>query len=65
MFEPDWGFWKCLLLFVVSGITGNLVSGAANPCSITVGSSGGLFGLMGAMIPYCLGMKEGTQHAHL
>lgn len=26
-----------------------------NPCATTVGSSGALFGLMGAMIPYCLG----------
>lgn len=22
MFEPDWGFWKCLIIFWVSGITG-------------------------------------------
>lgn len=55
MYEPDWGFWKCLVLFWVSGVTGNIVSASANPCSITVGSSGGLFGLMGGIIPYCFG----------
>lgn len=23
MFEPDWGFWKCLTLFFIAGISGN------------------------------------------
>lgn len=54
MLEPDWGFWRAFLSFFVSGIVGNLVSAVADPCTTTVGSSGGLFGLMGALIPYCI-----------
>lgn len=54
MFEPDWGLLRVLVIYFVSGVTGNLVSAICNPCTTTVGSSGALFGLMGAMIPYCL-----------
>ena len=54
MFEPDWGMTRVMLIYVISGITGNLISAVCNPCTTTVGSSGALFGLMGAMITYCL-----------
>lgn len=37
---------------------GNLLSAVCDPCSTTVGSSGALFGLMGGMIPYCIGKKK-------
>lgn len=58
MFEPDWGFWRCLFIYCVSGICGNLTSLVFNPCSTTVGSSGCLFGLMGAMVTYCIEFWE-------
>ncbi|KAF8817976.1 rhomboid protease ROM5 [Cardiosporidium cionae] len=54
MLEPDWGFVRTLLLFFISGITGNLLSAVCNPCSTTVGSSGALYGLLGGLIPYCI-----------
>lgn len=28
-----------------------------DPCKTTVGSSGGLYGLMAAMLPYCIGER--------
>ncbi|KAF8820693.1 rhomboid protease ROM5 [Cardiosporidium cionae] len=54
MIEPDWGFVRTLLLFFISGITGNLLSAVCNPCSSTVGSSGALYGLLGGLISYCI-----------
>nr|AEN69415.1 rhomboid-like protease 4 [Eimeria tenella] len=54
MLEPDWGFWRTALLFFVGGISGNLLSAVADPCNITVGSSGAMYSLMGALIPYCV-----------
>lgn len=52
--EPDWGFLRTLLLFLLSGLGGNLVSATLDPCGTTVGSSGAMYGLYGAMIPYCI-----------
>ncbi|KAL8269837.1 hypothetical protein Esti_006251 [Eimeria stiedai] len=54
MLEPDWGFWRTALLFFVGGVSGNLLSAVADPCNITVGSSGAMYSLMGALIPYCV-----------
>ncbi|AFZ79520.1 hypothetical protein BEWA_023690 [Theileria equi strain WA] len=52
--EPDWGFWRTFILFFISGIGGNLMSAVLDPCGVTVGSSGALYGLYGALIPYCI-----------
>ncbi|KFH16851.1 rhomboid protease ROM4 [Toxoplasma gondii MAS] len=52
--EPDWGFLRTTLLFFLGGISGNLLSAVADPCSITVGSSGSMYALLGALIPYCV-----------
>eukprot|EP00918_Siedleckia_nematoides_P103850 GHVU01226585.1.p1 GENE.GHVU01226585.1~~GHVU01226585.1.p1 ORF type:complete len:638 (+),score=143.31 GHVU01226585.1:398-2311(+) len=52
--EPLWGFWRTVTLFWASGVTGNLVSSVADPCTLTVGSSGALFGLISAMFVHFL-----------
>eukprot|EP00915_Cephaloidophora_sp_WS-2016_P003184 GHVH01004301.1.p1 GENE.GHVH01004301.1~~GHVH01004301.1.p1 ORF type:complete len:554 (+),score=65.97 GHVH01004301.1:137-1798(+) len=54
MYEPDWGFWRTALVFFGSALCGNLLSSNLDPCILTVGSSGSLFGLMGACVPYCI-----------
>ncbi|CRH00600.1 rhomboid protease ROM4, putative [Plasmodium relictum] len=54
MIEPDWGFLRTLLLFFVSGVTGNLLSSVCDPCGVTIGSSGALYGLIGALFTYCI-----------
>jgi membrane associated rhomboid family serine protease len=45
--ESSWGFWKWLLIFVVTGLTGGLVSDMRN-VSVSVGASCSIFGVMGA-----------------
>ncbi|ANQ08577.1 Rhomboid-like protein [Plasmodium coatneyi] len=52
MIEPDWGFLRTLLLFFISGVTGNLLSAVCDPCGVTIGSSGSLYGLIGALFTY-------------
>ncbi|KAL5367947.1 transmembrane domain-containing protein [Cryptosporidium parvum] len=52
MIEPDWGILRFFLLFFLSGVGGNLAVAVISPCSLTVGSSGGLFGITAASIPY-------------
>ncbi|CRG97845.1 rhomboid protease ROM4, putative [Plasmodium gallinaceum] len=54
MIEPDWGFLRTLILFFVSGVTGNLLSSVCDPCGVTIGSSGSLYGLIGALFTYCI-----------
>ncbi|CDJ50965.1 rhomboid-like protease 5, putative [Eimeria brunetti] len=52
--EPVWGFWRCLLTWVISAMSGNLLSGVFDPCTSTVGSSGALYGLLGGLVPFAV-----------
>nr|PVC51606.1 hypothetical protein MACL_00001396 [Theileria orientalis] len=52
--EPDWGFVRTFLLFFISAAGSGLASTTLDPCHTTVGSSGALYGLYGAMIPYII-----------
>eukprot|EP01052_Picozoa_sp_SAG31_P036081 SAG31_NODE_4449_length_3222_cov_1.382325_1_plen_212_part_00 len=47
--EKVHGWWRVLLLYVLSGLLGNMVSSIFLPTSVTVGASGAVFGLFGAM----------------
>ncbi len=48
--ESFFGKWKYLLIFIVSGISGNLLSMAFSHNIISAGASGAIFGLLGAML---------------
>ncbi|XP_952152.1 uncharacterized protein TA13875 [Theileria annulata] len=52
--EPDWGFFRSLSTFILSGFMGNLFAGVFEPSFTVVGSSGCMFGLIAALIPYCV-----------
>ncbi|PFH31630.1 rhomboid protease ROM5 [Besnoitia besnoiti] len=52
--EPAWGFLRTLLLWCVSGVSGNLLSAVVDPCTVTVGSSGAFYGLLGALLPFAI-----------
>ena len=59
--EPDWGFFRTGFVFMVSAVLGMLVSATLSSNTpmleqeqISVGASGGIFGLMGGCIPYVL-----------
>ena len=48
--EWDWGTKKFLLIWVVSGVFGNICSAALIPYQISVGASGSLMGVFGAWL---------------
>ena len=48
--EQLFGHWKLILIYLISVISGNLLSAALSPTSIAAGSSTGIFGLFGAFI---------------
>ncbi|MTV81049.1 rhomboid family intramembrane serine protease [Secundilactobacillus folii] len=48
--EGIFGHWRYLVIFVLSGIGGNLASFAFNPNAISAGASTAIFGLFGAFL---------------
>ena len=48
--ENFFGKWKFLLIYMISGISGGLLSIALNGEIISVGASGAIFGLFGALL---------------
>lgn len=48
--ESLYGTWTFGLLYIICGIAGGLMSTAWNPVNLTVGASGAIFGLAGALI---------------
>lgn len=55
--ERYFGRWFTLLIYVLTGVGGNLLSTANEPRSLTVGASGAVFGIAGAIIA---GLKFGN-----
>lgn len=61
MVEPDWGFFRTGLVFMISALSGTLMSATLSPSTpllekegISVGASGGIFGIMGGCVPYVI-----------
>eukprot|EP00375_Theileria_parva_P002455 XP_765133.1 hypothetical protein [Theileria parva strain Muguga] len=52
--EPDWGFVRTFLLYFISALGSSITSASLDPCYITVGSSGALYGLYGGLLPYII-----------
>ena len=48
--EDFFGKWKYLLIYLLSGISGSLLSISLNNNVVSVGASGAIFGLFGALI---------------
>ena len=48
--EPMLGRWRFLTLYVLSGVGGSALFGILSPGSATVGASGAVFGLFGALL---------------
>jgi membrane associated rhomboid family serine protease/Flp pilus assembly protein TadD len=48
--ESLYGRWTCAAVYVITGVAGGLTSVAWNPEVLSVGASGALFGLTGALI---------------
>ena len=48
--ESFFGKWKFLVIYLVSGLAGGLLSAALNGTITSVGASGAIFGLLGSML---------------
>ena len=48
--EDFYGKWKFLVIYILSGISGGLLSVAMNDNVVSIGASGAIFGLFGALI---------------
>lgn len=49
-----YGTWKYFIIYIMSCITSSLLSFFMSPYSISVGASGGIFGLMGALVAFAI-----------
>ncbi|WP_157453669.1 rhomboid family intramembrane serine protease [Clostridium sartagoforme] len=54
--EYIYGSKKYILIYILSALSGSLFSYLFNPNSVSVGASGAIFGLLGAMLVF--GLKE-------
>nr|UPI48811.1 rhomboid serine protease type 4.2 [Babesia bovis] len=52
--EPEWGFYRTLLGYFVTGCGSYLAGAVFIPCLRQIGSSGVHFGFIGAIAPYCV-----------
>lgn len=52
--ERAFGSFKFLLIYFLSGLAGGLLTQFSNPIAISVGASGAIFGLLGALLSYSI-----------
>lgn len=54
MLEQEWKSWRMILIYISSGIAGNLLSCILRPDAVGVGASGALMGIIGAQIAFTI-----------
>eukprot|EP01027_Heterolobosea_sp_BB2_P014382 GEZU01020663.1.p1 GENE.GEZU01020663.1~~GEZU01020663.1.p1 ORF type:complete len:196 (+),score=53.62 GEZU01020663.1:183-770(+) len=52
--EMEWNWWRMIIVYITSGIGGNLLSCVAKPWDIGVGASGALLGVIGAKLAHII-----------
>ncbi|MGM7688820.1 rhomboid family intramembrane serine protease [Staphylococcus felis] len=63
--EANIGYWQMLVVYFFSGIFGNIVSLALLPSGFSVGASGAIFGLLGAIFALMVISQRFTRKALL
>jgi rhomboid protease GluP len=63
--EQVFGKSKYLIIYIISCITSSLLSYLMSPYSISVGASGGIFGLMGALLAFAISERHKIQKKYL
>jgi membrane associated rhomboid family serine protease len=53
-FEYSFGTVRCIIIYIVTAISGNIFSALCSPTTIKVGASTCLYGLLGVMIGYLI-----------
>jgi len=47
--ERFFGIWKFLVIYIISGVAGNVAMAFSNPIAVGVGASGSIYGVIGAL----------------
>lgn len=63
--QQTYGTKKYLTIYIISCITSTLLSYFLNPNSISVGASGGIFGLMGALLAFAIIERNKIQKKYI
>lgn len=63
--QQTYGTKKYLTIYIISCITSSLLSYFLNPNSISVGASGGIFGLMGALLAFAIMERNKIQKKYI
>lgn len=63
--QQTYGVKKYLIIYIISCITSTALSYFMNPNSISVGASGGIFGLMGALLAFAIIERNKIQKKYI
>ena len=63
--QQIYGANKYLIIYIISCITSSLLSYFMSPYSISVGASGGIFGLMGALLAFAIIERHTIQKKYI
>lgn len=63
--QQAYGITKYLIIYIISCVTSSLLSYFMSPSGISVGASGGIFGLMGALLAYAIIERNKIQKKYI